>query len=105
MIVLDTATKIWIELIKLQNDNAMESSIGSKFFFKSWDLVEISKISKNRKNNNSIKGALLLYELSSGNLVDGSPLVAIETRVRATTLTVLEWFPAELSTKDAANDL
>ena len=61
MIVLDIVLKIWIELIKSRNDNAMEKFYRLWTFQKLMLLVEISKFSK--KITISSREALLLYEL------------------------------------------
>ena len=57
MIVLGNVLKIWIELMKSRNDNAMEKFYRLRTFQKLVFLVEISKISKKiRKNDNSLEG-------------------------------------------------
>ena len=65
MIVSDIVLKIWIELIKSTNDNAMEKFYRLRTFQKLIFLGEISKISKMfEKMTIPSRGALLLYELS-----------------------------------------
>ena len=65
MIVSDNVLKIWIELIKLRNDNAMEKFYRLWTFPKLIFLVKISKISKFfEKMTIPSREALLLYELS-----------------------------------------
>ena len=65
MIVLDNVLKIWIELIKSRNDNAMEKFYSLWTFQKLIFLVEISKFSKIfGKMTIPSREALLLDELS-----------------------------------------
>ena len=65
MIVLDNVLKIWIELIKSRNDNAMEKFYRLWTFQKLIFLVKISKFSKIfGKMTIPSREALLLYELS-----------------------------------------
>ena len=64
-LVLDNILGLWIELIKLQNDNSKEKFYRLCTFEKLIFLVEISKISKNlEKIKIPSREALLLYELS-----------------------------------------
>ena len=63
--VLDHVLKLWIELIKSRNDNAMEKFYRLWTFQKLIFLVEISKFSKIfGKMTIPSREALLLYELS-----------------------------------------
>ena len=57
-----------------------KSSIGFSGLKKVTIFVEIPKFSKNSKILKNLREALLLYELSEREQVDGSPLVAIEQR-------------------------
>ena len=54
MIVLDDVLKIWIELIKLRNDNIMDKFYRFRVVWKSSFFVEISNISKNIQNFKNI---------------------------------------------------
>ena len=81
MIVLDIVLKLWIELIKSRNDNAMEKFYCG--FKKLIFLVEISKISKILEKlqfHRGMRSCSTRYP--SGNQVDGSPLVAIAKLAR-----------------------
>ena len=65
MIVVDIVLKIWIELMKSRNDNAVEEFYRLWTFQKLIFLVEISNISNFfEKMTIPSRGALLLYELS-----------------------------------------
>ena len=65
MIILDHVLKLWIELIKYENDNAREKFYLMQAISKVRNLV---KISKNTRNLEILKISsrveLLLYELS-----------------------------------------
>ena len=64
IIVLDNISKLWMELIKSRNDNAMEKFYRLRTFQKLRFSVEISKISKFfEKMTISSRETLLLYEL------------------------------------------
>ena len=56
MIVLDNVLKIWIELMKLRNYDAMEKFYWGQVFSKVEISVEISKFSKISKNSKSFEG-------------------------------------------------
>ena len=82
IIVLDNVLKLWIELIKWRNDNAREKFYLMQTFSKARNFVEISKILKNLeilKIFRERRSCSTSY--SSGNQVDGSPLVAMTRRV------------------------
>ena len=76
-IILDNVWKIWIELIEWIIHKAGEKFYLMQAFPKVRNLVEILKISKFFENDNSIDGGAPALRYSSGNQVDGSPLVAI----------------------------
>ena len=64
MIVLDNVLKIWIELIKSRNDDAIEKFYRLRTFQNLIFLVKISKFSKIlRKMTIPSREALLLYKL------------------------------------------
>ena len=50
MVILDYVLKIWIDLIKLSNDNDREKFYLVQTFPKARNFVEISKILKNLEN-------------------------------------------------------
>ena len=90
MIVLDNILKICIKLIKLSNDSATEKFYSLWMFRKVEILVKVLKFSKKRNSKEKFRGRSCSTSYSSGNQVDGSPLVAIIMTRRVEVFFLLE---------------
>ena len=66
MIVLDNVLKLWIELIKWRNYNAMEKFYSLRTFQKLIFLSKFRKFQKIEENVNSLEGAPALRVIRAG---------------------------------------